>query len=61
MRVVMFRGYAVKRQKKVAPDKIELRFFTRGPLVVTPQEWDAEKENKYYDNNVSRKNVVRAL
>jgi hypothetical protein len=61
MRVVTFRGAAVKRQRKISDDKILLVFYSRPPLVVTAAEWDAEKQNKYYDANVKRSDVVRSL
>lgn len=61
MRVVKFRGYAVKRQRKIGDDKILLMFYSRAPLVVTPQEWEAEKQNNYYDAGVRRRDIVRSL
>lgn len=61
MRVVVFRGAAVKRQRKIADDKILLVFYSRPPLVVTPTEWESEKTNMYYDADVKRRDVVRSL
>ena len=61
MRVVIFDGHAVKRQRKLADDKILLVFYSRPPLVVTPTEWEAGKQNKYYDASVKRSEVVRTL
>lgn len=61
MRVVMFRGSAVKRQRKIGDDKILLVFYSRPPVVVTPQEWEAEKQNMYYDAGVRRRDIVRSL
>lgn len=61
MRVVVFRGSAVKRQRKISDDKILLVFYSRPPLVVTPTEWEAEKTNMYYDANVKRRDIVRSL
>lgn len=61
MRVVKFRGAAVKRQRKIADGKILLVFYSRPPMVVTPDEWEAEKTNIYYDAGVKRRDVVRSL
>jgi len=61
MRVVTFRGSAVKRQRKIGDDKILLVFYSRPPIVVTPQEWEVEKQNTYYDAGVRRRDVVRSL
>jgi hypothetical protein len=61
MRVVTFEGQAVKRQKKISDDKILLVFYNRPPRVVTPDQWDAGKQNKYYDGSTPRKDVVRSL
>ena len=61
MRVVTFRGAAVKRQRKISDDKILLVFYSKPPLVVSPSEWEAEKKNMYYDADVKRRDVVRSL
>lgn len=61
MRVVTFRGAAVKRQRKISEDKILLVFYSRPPVVVTPAEWETEKQNLYYDATVRRREVVRSL
>jgi hypothetical protein len=61
MRVVLFRGAAVKRQRKIGDDKILLVFYSRPPIVVTPQEWESEKQNMYYDASVRRRDIVRSL
>jgi hypothetical protein len=61
MRVVTFRGVAVKRQRKIADDKILLVFYSRPPIVVTAAEWETEKQNMYYDASVKRSDVVRSL
>jgi len=61
MRVVTFRGAAVKRQRKIDENKILLVFYSKPPLVVTPKEWEAEKANIYYDADVKRRDVVRSL
>lgn len=61
MRVVTFRGAAVKRQRKIGDDKILLVFYSRPPLVVSPQEWEAEKQNMYYESGVKRRDIVRSL
>jgi hypothetical protein len=61
MRVVTFRGSAVKRQRKIGDDKILLVFYSKPPLVVTSTEWEAGKSNLYYDANVKRKDIVRIL
>lgn len=61
MRVVTFRGSAVKRQRKISDDKILLVFYSRPPLVVTPEEWEAGKTNMFYDASVKRRDVVKSL
>jgi hypothetical protein len=61
MRVVTFRGSAVKRQRKIGDDKILLVFYSKPPIVVTAVEWEAGKANLYYDANVKRRDVVRSL
>jgi hypothetical protein len=61
MRVVTYENKAVKRQKKIAHDKILLVFYNSPPRVVTPAQWEAGKQNKYYDGEKSRKEVVRSL
>lgn len=62
MRVVTFNGHAVKRQRKLSDDKILLVFYNRPAQVVSPAEWDAGKQNLFYDSNeVKRRDVVRAL
>ena len=59
MRVVMFDGAAVKRQKKTADNKIEIRFYTRPPRIVSPEEWKAGKQNKYFTAGTQRCEVTR--
>lgn len=61
MRVVTFRGSAVKRQRKIGDGKILLVFYSRPPVVVTPAEWETEKQNNYYDAGVRRRDIVRSL
>lgn len=62
MRIVTFQGSAVKRQRKIGADKILLVFYSRPPLVVTPEEWDSGKQNLYYDTKtIKRCDVVRSL
>lgn len=61
MRVVTFRGAAVRRQRKIGDDKILLVFYSRPPIVVTAAEWNAEKQNMYYDASAKRSDVVRSL
>jgi hypothetical protein len=62
MRVVTFNGHAVKRQRKLSDDKILLVFYNRPAQVVSPAEWDAGKQNLFYDSTeVKRRDIVRAL
>ena len=61
MRVVTFQGAAVKRQRKIGENKILLVFYSRPPVVVSPEEWDADKQNIYYDATVKRRDVVRSM
>jgi hypothetical protein len=61
MRVVTFRGGAVKRQRKISDNKILVVFYSRPPMVVTPAEWETEKQNMFYDASVKRREIVRSL
>lgn len=61
MRVVTFNGSAVKRQRKIGEGKILLVFYSRPPLVVTPEEWETGKQNVYYDATVKRRDIVRSI
>lgn len=61
MRVVMFRGKAVRRQQKMGDDKILVTFYNHPSVIVSPVEWDKGKANKYTDGTVPRKMVVRSL
>lgn len=61
MRVVTFQGAAVKRQRKIGENKILLVFYSRPPLVVSPEEWESGKQNIYYDATVKRRDIVRNL
>lgn len=62
MRVVTFQGCAVKRQRKIADNKILLVFYSRPPQVVSAAEWEAGKSNLYYDStNTKRRDIVRSL
>jgi hypothetical protein len=61
MRVVMFRGRAVRRQQKIGDNKILVAFYNHPSVVVTAAEWENGKENKYTDGTVPRKMVVRSL
>lgn len=61
MRVVTFRGSAVKRQRKISENKILVVFYSRPPMVVTPTEWETEKQNMFYDASVKRREIVRSL
>lgn len=61
MRVVTYKGAAVKRQRKIGEQKILLIFYNQPPLVVTPEEWEEFRGNLYYDANVRRKDVVRTI
>jgi hypothetical protein len=60
MRVVMFDGAAVKRQKKLNENQVVVQFYTRPPRIVTPAEWVAGKTYKYYESTIARRDVVRA-
>jgi hypothetical protein len=60
MRIVEYKGSPVKRQKKVGPDQILLIFFTRPPIVVTPEEWSRNRCNRFIDDPAfRRRDVVR--
>jgi hypothetical protein len=59
MRVVEFRGSAVKRQRKIGPDQILIVFYDRAPEVVSVNEWETFSKNQYYENDVRRCDVVR--
>lgn len=61
MRIVMFRGAAVKRQRKIDDNKILLVFYSRPPLVVTPDEWEAERISKFFAGDVRRRDIVRSI
>jgi hypothetical protein len=61
MRVVEFRGYAVKRQRKIGPDQILVVFYNRAPEVVSADEWETFSTNQYFDAGVKRSDVVRNL
>jgi predicted HicB family RNase H-like nuclease len=61
VRVITFNGHAVKRQKKIGDNKILVFFFNRTQQIVTPQEWEAGKQNLYYDSTVKRRDIVRTL
>lgn len=59
MRVVEFRGSAVKRQRKIGSDQILIVFYDREPEVVSVDEWETFSKNQYYENDVRRCDVVR--
>lgn len=60
MRIVQYDGHAVKRQRKISDNEILITFYSREPLVVTPQEWERNAENKYFDDpSLRRRDVVR--
>jgi len=61
MRVVEFRSFAVKRQRKIGPDQILLVFYDRPPEVVSVDEWETFSTNQYFDDGVKRSDVVRNL
>jgi hypothetical protein len=61
MRVVEFRGFAVKRQRKIGPDQILLVFYDRPPEVVSVDEWATFSNDQYYASDVKRRDVVRNL
>lgn len=60
MRIVEYEGSPVKRQKKIGPDQILLTFYTRPPMVVTPEEWARNRCNRFIDDSSARRrDVVR--
>ena len=61
MRVVMFRGSAVKRQQRIGDDKILVVFYNKPSMVVTVREWESEKTNRYTDGTVPRRQLVKNL
>lgn len=61
MRVVEFRGSAVKRQRKIGPDQILIVFYDRPPEVVSVDEWATFSNDQYYAGDVRRRDVVRNL
>jgi hypothetical protein len=61
MRVVEFRGHAVKRQRKIGPDQILVVFYSRPPEVVSVDEWETFSTNQYFEDGVKRSEVVRNL
>ena len=60
MRVVLFRGAAVKRQRKIGPDQILVVFYDRPPEVVSADEWETFSADQYHEADVRRCDVVRA-
>jgi hypothetical protein len=61
MRVVEFRGAAVKRQRKIGPNQILVVFYNSPPEVVSADEWETFSTNQYYEEDVRRCDVVRNL
>lgn len=59
MRVVTFNGWPVKRQKKIAENKILLRFYERPPITVTSEEWEADRRDHFFSDSVQRSQIVR--
>ena len=55
MRIVEYKGSPVKRQKKVAADQILLTFYTRPPMVVTPEEWSRNRCNRFINDLAARR------
>lgn len=60
MRVVSFRGHAVKRQRKIGPDQILVVFYDKPPEVISADEWEKSSQNQYFEG-VRRRDVVRNL
>jgi len=60
MRVVLFRGAAVKRQRKIGPNQILVVFYDRPPEVVSADEWETFSADQYHEADVRRCDVVRA-
>jgi hypothetical protein len=58
MRVVTFRGVAVKRQRKTEGG-ILVVYYDRPPEVVSTYEWDEGTRDQYYTDDVRRCEVVR--
>lgn len=62
MRVVMFQGKAVKRQRRIGDNKIMVTFYNNhSSVVVSSAEWENGRTDKYTDGTVPRKMVVRSL
>ena len=59
MRVVLFRGSAVKRQRKIGPNQILVVFYDRAPEVVSADEWETFSSDQYHEADVRRCDVVR--
>lgn len=60
MRVVEFSGVAVKRQRKINADQMLITFYNKPPQVISVKDWERFSGSRYYDNNVRRRDVVRA-
>ena len=60
MRVVTYKGWPVKRQKKVGENKILVRFYEQPPITVTSEEWEKNRKDQYFSDCVQRSQIVRA-
>lgn len=60
MRIVTYKDWPVKRQKKIGDDKLLLRFYERPPITVTLAEWAEHKGDRFFPAGVRRRNVIRA-
>lgn len=65
MRIVEYCGIPVKRQKKVYRKwwggyDIQVTFYDRPPILVSPADWQTNSKNRYFDDpTVRRCEVVR--
>lgn len=59
MRVITFRGWPVKRQRKIDENKILVRFYEHPPTTVTVAEWEEGRQEQLFPSGVKRSRVVR--
>lgn len=59
MRIVTYRGAAVKKQNKLKNGDIRVVFYDSPPAVVTLAEWQANSKSEFYSDDVRRSDVVR--
>ena len=62
MRIVAYKGRPVRRQRRTNDGRILVTFYDRSHIAVSPEDWERNSTNEYFDDPcLRRRDVVRGV